>query len=237
MTDPAPTAPSRWRRRVRSVIVLLVAAGLLSSPWWARRALGTLDFFHVREVELFGLRYASPADLMAVLAVDTTRSVWDDPSPLVRRLESHSQVRQAEIRRKLPSTLVIHIQEQLPIALASGDGGLEPVDVAGNVLPLDPSRTAPDLPLVAGADSAVLRLLDQIRAADPTLFRRISEVRRVDAHQLLIQLASVPVRVAADVTPARLADVIPVEDDLVRRGIRVSELDLRFRDQVIARVQ
>jgi hypothetical protein len=35
----------------------------------------------------------------------------------------------------------------------------------------------------------------------------------------------------------RLADIIPVEHDLARRGAHVAELDLRFRDQVIARLQ
>lgn len=48
--------------------------------------------------------------------------------------------------------------------------------------------------------------------------------------------APVVVRLASDVTVARLADVLPVEDELARRRVRVAELDLRFRDQVIARL-
>jgi len=40
-----------------------------------------------------------------------------------------------------------------------------------------------------------------------------------------------------DVTPERLAEIFPVEADLARRQARVAELDLRFRDQVIARLQ
>jgi hypothetical protein len=40
-----------------------------------------------------------------------------------------------------------------------------------------------------------------------------------------------------DVTLERLADIDPVEEDLVRRQVRVAEIDLRFRDQVIARLQ
>jgi cell division protein FtsQ len=40
----------------------------------------------------------------------------------------------------------------------------------------------------------------------------------------------------ADVSVERLADVRPVELDLARRALRVAELDLRFRDQVIARL-
>jgi cell division protein FtsQ len=39
-----------------------------------------------------------------------------------------------------------------------------------------------------------------------------------------------------NVTLARLGDIVPVERDLSRRELRASELDLRYRDQVIARL-
>jgi cell division protein FtsQ len=39
-----------------------------------------------------------------------------------------------------------------------------------------------------------------------------------------------------DVSAARLAEIDPVEDDLTRRGLRAAEIDLRYRDQVIARL-
>jgi len=39
------------------------------------------------------------------------------------------------------------------------------------------------------------------------------------------------------VSVARLADIFPVESDLLRRRANVAELDLRYRDQVIARLQ
>ena len=38
------------------------------------------------------------------------------------------------------------------------------------------------------------------------------------------------------VTLARLGDIEPVERDLARRQLRAAELDLRYRDQVIARL-
>jgi hypothetical protein len=40
-----------------------------------------------------------------------------------------------------------------------------------------------------------------------------------------------------DITVERLGDILPVEADLARRQARVAELDLRYRDQVIARLQ
>ena len=45
------------------------------------------------------------------------------------------------------------------------------------------------------------------------------------------------IRAMSDVSAARLADLVPVESDLARRRARVAELDLRYRDQVIARLQ
>jgi cell division protein FtsQ len=41
----------------------------------------------------------------------------------------------------------------------------------------------------------------------------------------------------ADVSVDRLAELVPVEQDLARRRLRAVEIDLRYRDQVIARVQ
>jgi hypothetical protein len=35
----------------------------------------------------------------------------------------------------------------------------------------------------------------------------------------------------------RLADIFTFENELARRQVRVGEIDLRYRDQVIARLQ
>ena len=50
-------------------------------------------------------------------------------------------------------------------------------------------------------------------------------------------VTTVVVRAMADVSVGRLADLVPVETDLQRRRVRVAEIDLRYRDQVIARLQ
>jgi cell division protein FtsQ len=46
-----------------------------------------------------------------------------------------------------------------------------------------------------------------------------------------------PVRAMTNVTVGRLTEIYPVEEDLARRQRRAAELDLRYRDQVIARLQ
>ena len=54
--------------------------------------------------------------------------------------------------------------------------------------------------------------------------------------EIVLQIADLPVRVMTSVTLARLSDIDPVERDLTRRQLRAAEIDLRYRDQVIARL-
>ena len=238
----APSGPAQesakrrfggWRLSV--AIAALIVIG--SSPFWLRRSLQSMSFFAVRRVEIQGTRYLLPPEIVASLGVDTTASVWDDIDPLVRRLQGHPQVESAEIHRKLPGTLVVRVTERRPVALVPGPAGLKAVDFKGKVLPIDPVRSDLDLPIFSISDTALLGLLERIRESNPALFARVSELRRAAKGELLLYVAAMPVRAMADVSAARLAEIIPVEHDLARRQARAVELDLRYKDQVIARLQ
>jgi hypothetical protein len=76
-----------------------------------------------------------------------------------------------------------------------------------------------------------------VKAERPHVFARLDDVSRVGDRELLLHFKSLQVRAMLDVTPDRLAEIFPVEADLAKRQARVVELDLRFRDQVIARLQ
>jgi cell division protein FtsQ len=94
-----------------------------------------------------------------------------------------------------------------------------------------------DLPVLASRDTLLLRLLGEVQAGDPTLFARVSEAQRTTRGEVVLVLQEHRVLAAASVTTERLADLLPVELDLARRGWRAAELDVRFRDQVIARLR
>ena len=224
-------------RGLRPAACIAALAAAVTVPWWGPRVLAQLSFFRLRHIEVQGARYLQPADVRARLAVDTSVSVWYPTDVLERRVAAHPQVRRVEIARKLPGTLVVKVTENLPVALVPTAEGMRVVDAAGKRLPIDPSRGRVDLPIVARRDTALLRLLDEVRGHDPVLFDRISNIRRTSRGELLLDLASIAVRARSDLSAPRLADIIPVENDLARRRARATELDLRFRDQVIARLQ
>ena len=261
-----PPPRSRARRKAFAIIVLL--ALLAPTPWLARRGASKLAFFRVRNVVVEGTRYLSPDSVVARLALDTIRSVFDETPPLEKKIREMPQVADVSIKRKLPGTLVVEVRENPPVALAPGAQRLDVVDSVGVTLPIDPSlEPALDLPIADQRDVALTRMLGDVRTRSSVLYRRISEVSRSGAGDVVILLtttipasrlvaldsASTPrdsasamtsnaptllrVRAKVGVSAARLTDIFPVEFDLRRRGARVAELDLRYRDQVIARLQ
>lgn len=224
----------RWRLAFGALLLVV----LLATPWWGPKVLGRLDFFRVRKVEVLGLRYTPPGEVLDRLNVDTSRSVWERLEPLERRVAAHPQVAGVVVTRKLPGTLVVDVTERRPVALVPSGAGLRAVDERGVRLPLDPSHTPVDAPVVTAAprDIAVYHLLGAMQREAPRLYARISSVRSVGGGELLLQVADLPVRTMTSVTLARLSDIEPVERDLARRQLRAAELDLRYRDQVIARL-
>ena len=235
--------PVAWKKRVGRGI-LATAAGTMvyfAAPY----LLGRLDYFHVQTVQLEGARFLSPTAVIAALGADTAASVFDDPRRFADRVERLPLVASAQVRRRLPGTLVVSIVERIPVALVASRQGFRGVDSAGSPLPIDPAVGAFDGPVVlppaagaqdTAADRRLYNMLGMLRVQDPALFDAIEEVRRVSATEWQLRTSRQIVRVTPEVTLTRLADIFPVEQDLARRHIRAAELDLRYRNLVIARL-
>jgi cell division protein FtsQ len=233
--DPAVGAPRRTRWKLALAGVGIVAAVL--APLWGPRVLAELAYFRVRRVEIVGARFVQPSDILGRLHVDTLSSVWQSAAPLEDRIASHPGVRSVRVGRRLPGTLVVEITERWPVALVPTPSGLVPIDERGAALPIDLTRTTVDAPIVAYRDAGLFRLLGRLRVEAPEVYARVSEAARVGSDEVLLRISSVPVRAMADVSVERLAEIGPVEQDLARRQLRAAEIDLRYRDQVIARLQ
>ncbi len=225
-----------WRVWLRRGAFAALAVALALSPWWGREALRRLAYFRVQRVELVGARYVLPDQVVSRLRLDSASSVWDRAGEYERRVAEHPGVRTVRISRKLPGTLVVTITEVPPVGFAPSGSGLAAFDSAGRLLPLDPTSVDVDLPVLAQRDTAVLRLLGELRTREPSLFARVDAVRRGPHRELVLRTDGATVLAAADADATRLADVLLVEADLAKRGLRATELDLRYRDQVIARV-
>src|SRR5439155_89092 len=94
-------------------------------------------------------------------------------------------VSRIETEKKLPDTLRVRIVERTPVALVQTGDRLQYVDENGvPFAELSPAVGDQDLPIISGAAPApelarCVALLRALRARDPEVFARISEVRPV----------------------------------------------------------
>jgi hypothetical protein len=79
-------------------------------------------------------------------------------------------------------------------------------------------------------------LLSEVQTTLPALAAQVSDARRGPEGAVVLDLATVRLLAGADVSLGRLAEALAVQQDLVTRGRAAVELDLRFRDQVVARL-
>ncbi len=214
---------------------LLGASAIGLALWFGLpRALSGLTFFHVRRVELAGLQYLDPATVMRALQLDPTASVFDDPAPLVRRVSAVPGVATLEVSRRLPGTLKVELLETPPVALASRGEGLVLLDARGRILPYDPVRSAPDLPLAVNGDAAVAGVLARVRESDADLFARVGAAWRVGP-DVVLEVGGRRLWLGAQASAEDIRAVMAVEQALARTGRQYKELDGRFAGQVIVR--
>lgn len=247
------------RRRLVTVLGAAGIAAAVSSQLWAPTLLRRSPAFEIRRVEISGMHLVAPHELLTTSGVRLGQNLWDDPGPWLAALRAHPGIAAAVIERVPPGTLRIRVEERQPIALVELDV-LRAATLTGELLPVDPSRTTLDLPIVRGPvapDGAVgdrveeerrrelLEALGAVAALDRNLFARVSEVRRDPAGHVVLELVDPAVRVLvpAGAAPSRLHQLLAVLEDLEGRhsGARPGasdpiDVDLRYADQVVVRI-
>lgn len=229
----------QWRARLlwgAGALVVVVALWQM-----APRMLRRVAFFHVRQIELVGVRYLSPAAVIAALQLRPDASVFDPTAPLAARVRGLRGIAEARVERRLPAALRVTVREVEPVALVAGAGGhgLVAVDAAGQLLPYDPVRSTLDLPVASSADSGTTGVLALVRSVDPTLYQTVTAARRYGRADVELDLGPAQeqrrVLLSKDAGPEVIRAVVVVSQDLAARGRDYAELDARYAGQVVVR--
>lgn len=215
----------------------VVASGIVGTPYLLRR----LRFFSVRRVELVGVRYLAPDAVIAALGLRRDQNVFDDTDVLERGGEGLAGVVSVRIERKPPATLRVTVVERVPVAFSPGPDRLVPLDGEGQPLPYDPAASGLDLPVIARADSLLVRTLSVLRLADSTLFQDVDGARRGarsgagGGGGVTLELGSQRVLLPDVPTAEDVRAVGAVRRHLATSGRRYGELDARFAGWVVVR--
>jgi hypothetical protein len=213
----------------------------------APNALAKVPVFRARNHDFVGLRYLTPETVLRTAGIGPDASLWDDPTAWEARLERHPLVHRARVRRRFPVTLVVEVEERLPVGLVPTPT-LEPVDAEGRYLPLDPSRFALDFPVLRpgpradddGAPSPVeireLAAAAAVMRSEPDFWSEISEIGRGPQGGIVVRRGQPEVvfHFPPRVELTRIREALAVLRDAERRGVHrpPHSVDLRFAGYV-----
>lgn len=135
---PAPTTPTSATRpkRRRALWVSMIVLALLATLGLGARWILQRPYFHVQHVMISGLRHESNAQVLAASGLETHPSMLSVNASTVRaRLKKFSWIDSVRLQKHWPNTVVVHVTEATPVAVAFAKGHvLQYVDAAGRDL-------------------------------------------------------------------------------------------------------
>jgi cell division protein FtsQ len=256
----AHVKPSRkrqgWRAVVmplfRSVVVATVVAyGLYRGAAFATRA----RVLKVDRILISGNQRLSRGDVMALLSGLRGESLlFTDLDAWRRRLLASPWVRDAALRRSLPSTVEVVVLERQPMGVGRINGDLYLVDERGVVIDqFGPHYADFDLPIIDGLaastpsqrNAAPATMTDETRAdlasrviaaltANTAIAKRLSQVDVTDPHNASVILNgdSAVIELGEDQFLPRLESYLGLASALRERVAEIDYVDLRFEDRI-----
>jgi cell division protein FtsQ len=246
--------PSRTRGRIRRGVLALVkyALGAVVVGYAAYRGGSVVmqaDVLRVDRVVVQGNHRLSHAEVMSVLkGLRGEHIVWTDLPAWRQRLLASPWVRDAALRRSLPSTIEVLVSEREPMAIGRIDADLYLIDERGSVIAnYGPAYADLDLPIVDGlggkgsanqAERAALaaRVIGSL-GQDPIVARMVSQVDVSNARNAAVILSDDPavIYVGEDRFLSRLQAYLGLAAALRERVPEIDYVDLRFDDRIYVR--
>jgi cell division protein FtsQ len=244
----------KWRGLIRpaiqyGVLVLIAVYGVSHGAGVLKRA----RLLQVDQILVRGNERLSNGEVLAVLGgLRGENIVWADLSAWRIRLLSSPWVRDAALRRLLPSTVEVIVSERQPVGIARIAGRLYLVDERAVVIDeYGPQYVDFDLPIIDGltppaaagggrADAARAELAARLIASvgsRPEIARRVSQVDVSDLHNAAVILSGDPavLYVGEDRFLPRLQAYVDLAEALRERVQQIDYVDLRFGDRIYVR--
>jgi cell division septal protein FtsQ len=221
----------------------------------------TSDKYNLRNIKFYGCKELDPKHLEDIIRNGgfPPNILRIDLRQLGKRLEEETWTKQVEIRRVLPSQLIIYVQERVPSVILEMHGELMVADKDGIILdPYDPKFGKLDVPVLRGVmgdnkegyrlyqeeNAARIRnamaMLSEIESSMPQETKKISEVDISDRNNLKIMLVDDTAEVylgSKDYLKRfrTLMDYMGKYQELKSKNNDIASIDLRFDGQILYR--
>ena len=236
----------------RGVQFAVLATALVYGASRASTVAADSDVLRIDRIVVQGNEQLTQGDVLAILTGLPGESIlWTDLDAWRRRLLSSPWIREAALRRSLPSTVDVVISERRPIGIGRINGDMYLVDDRGVIIDqYGPQYAQFDLPVIDGLSAAPAggTMTDTARAdlaarviaaltAKPAIARRLSQIDVSDAHNASVILTgdSAVIQLGDDQFLARIESYIELAAALRERVTDIDYVDLRFDNRIYVR--
>jgi cell division protein FtsQ len=249
--------PSRQRRTWKSfiapaIVAVVLVAGAAFALMSGRALAARVGMLQVEHIAVHGNERLSKGEVLGMLNGLRGQSLFmTDLDVWRRRLMASPWVRDAALRRSLPSTVDVAISERTPVGISRVGDAMYLVDERGILMDqFGPPYADLDLPIIDGlampssdgtaADTAraelASRVITSIRTK-PDLARKLSQVDVTDLHNAAVILNGDPavIYLGGDQFAQRLQQYVDVAAALRERVPGIDYVDLRFDDRIYVR--
>ncbi len=181
-----------------ALLLLLSCWQAVQAPW----------FLAIKQIEVKNISVLSPWQVEQLAGISRGMSLLKiDLGQIESRLEADKRILAANVRRRLPSTLVITIEENVGVAAVPYFSNWLEVDQEGRVLAVTTQFASLNLPVVTGLQQAVVKVGDKLSdelgwaaaaacltAMPPELSSEISEINVSDPN-LIVLYSRDPLRI------------------------------------------
>ncbi len=254
----AHVKPARKRRSLarvaRPLIFYASVGGVVAYLLYACAiAAAHAQVLQIRRIVVRGNERLSQSEVLGLLAdMRGENLLWSDLDRWRTRLLASPWIREAALRRTLPSTVEVAIWERQPIGVGRVDDDMYLMDERGVLIDqYGPVYADLDLPIVDGLSPAsgaggtavdperadlAARVIAAVRAK-PDIARRVSQIDVRDAHNAAVILAgdSSVIELGEDDFLPRLQSYLQLAPALHQRVADIEHVDVRFDSRIYVR--
>ena len=238
------------RRRAARVLCTVAVLGLV--VYWTPVLLVRAPFLQIDTIAVDGNRHLADGEVLALIGQLRGQNILlGDLQAYRAQLLTSGWVKDATLRRLLPSTIEVIVQERKPIGLGRFASHLYLIDEVGTVIDEHgPAFPKLDLPIIdglatgEGPDAEVdgtrarlaARLITELEG-QPELAARVSQIDVSDSYDAVVLLSDDPtlIHLGDEQFVQRLVAYLELAPALHARIANIDYVDLRFEHRIYVR--
>lgn len=199
--------------------------------------------FPIRNVVFLGNKHLTDDELKALAGIHGNDSLFTASGKKVSQMLLKSPwIRSVSVRKELPDTLAVLIEEVTPFALLDMNGRLFIINDKGNLLEELKDDPIPFLPVITGnpynRDEGFSEALNLAKSMNDLGFsseRNQIEIIVSNPQELTAVIDGTVVKVGSGDYRKKLERLLELEGEIKRRNIPVDFIDLRFENRVVVK--